>query len=110
MASQLIDVAEALRDATDLMTGIQTVDKKVTGKVVATSEESSNISSTGRPFMKVAFMASVVTEASMQGPPFFHVHVYGDRSLFLVGNILSIANTSLNGRILYVNTRSRVYR
>ena len=103
----VVDIAMIMEGASDVMGMISPVDQKVTGCVHAVLCDEENLSATGRVFVKVAF----ASELQQEGPTrLFHMHVYREKTLFEVGNKLCILNTSLNGRVLYCNSKSRIYK
>ena len=56
-------------------------------------------------FVKVAFVANIEGHQEM-----YLVHVYGDFTLFVVGHILTLCNTTFDGSVLYCNETSTVHR
>ena len=74
---------------------------EITGGVHAVSEDVR--SSTG--FLKVAFAAHVDNEETL-----YLVHVYGDYTMFTIGNMLTLANATWDGRVLSCCQSSNVYR
>ena len=105
----VVDISTAMEEASDMMGMITPVDKKVSGCVHAVLSDDENLSATGRAFAKVAFASQLQPEGDTP-TRLFHLHVYREKTLFEVGNKLCILNTSLNGRVLYCNSRSRVYK